>query len=257
MSKRLLISGCSFGAVYSDIQHDLKKLFGVDEVINISTLGGSPDRQMRGVIEWTAQNGKPDMVIVPVSFAHRFELPIAERSDPLHNKHYRCMWHMNLGKNYGSAKPIDPTYDKSILETYMKTGAVIHSNDHPGHDNLWSKLITFQAYLELNKIRHLIFDTGNYYENVSDLDQPGMKKKKLIEDCKGIYKFFTFCSNVWMYQQLTDKEKINYVPWYKPQRNTPVGKILSPEELTILHHNKHQVLKLMNYLVEQGAVRTP
>ena len=257
MTKKLLISGCSFGAVYNDIQAELKELFDVDQVVNISKLGGSPDRQMRGVIEWTAQNGKPDMVIVPVSFAHRFDLPIAEQTDPIHNKHFRSMWHMNLGKNYGSAKPIDPKYDVSLLETFMKAGTVIHSNDHPGHDNLWYKLIMFQAFLELNKIRHLIFDTGNHYQNVPDLDQPGMEKKKLIENCKGIYKFFTFCSNVWMYDQLTDEEKINYVAWYKPQRNTPVGRILSNDEVTILHHNKHQVLKLMNYLAEQGAVRTP
>ena len=257
MTKRLLISGCSFAVVYNDLQHELKQLFGVDQVINISELGGSPDRQIRGTIEWIAQNGKPDMVIMPVSFAHRFDLPIAGKVNPLHNRHYRCLWHMNLGKNYGSGNPIDPKYDRDIVETYLKTGAVVHSNDHPGHDNMWAKLITFQAYLELNKIRHLIFDTGNYYEKVSGLDQLGMTKKKLIEDCKGIYKFFTFCSNVWMYQQLTDEEKINYVPWYKPQRNKAVGKILSDEEVTILHHNKHQVLKLMNYLVEQGAVRTP
>ena len=255
MAKKLLISGCSFGAVYSDIQDELKELFGVDEVINISKLGGSPDRQIRGVIEWIAQNGKPDMVIIPVSFAHRFDLPIAEQMDPLHNRHYRCMWHMDLGKNYGSAKPIDPTYDKDMLQTYMKIGAVIHSNDHPGHDNLFTKLLTFQAYLELNKINHLIFDTGNYYENVPDLEQPGMDKKKLVENCKGIYKFFTFCSNIWMYQQLTDEEKINYVPWYKPQKNTPIGKILPLTEVTILHHNKHQVLKMLNYLKDQGAVR--
>lgn len=77
MTKKLLISGCSFGAVYNDIQSELKELFDVDQVVNISKLGGSPDRQMRGVIEWSAQNGKPDMVIVPVSFAHRFDLPIA------------------------------------------------------------------------------------------------------------------------------------------------------------------------------------
>ena len=254
MVKTLLISGCSYGVVYSEIEKELKVLFGVDRVVNSSFKGGSPDRQIRGVIEWIAQNGNPDIVIMPVSFAHRFDLPIAGKIDPLHNRHYRCMWHMNLGKNYGSANPIDPVYDQDALQTYMKIGAVIHSNDYPGHDNLFTKLITFQAYLELNKIRHLIFDTGNYYQKLTDLQQPGMEKRKLVENCKGIYKFFTFCSNVWMYDQMTDEEKINYTPWYNPPRRKPLGKIIPLDQAAILHHNKHQVLKMLNYLKDQGAV---
>ena len=161
MTKKLLISGCSYGMVYSDIADELKKLFGVDEVINLSHLGGSPDRQVRVVIEWIAQNGKPDMVIMPVSYANRFDLPIAEKVNTLHNRHSRCAWHMDIGISNSSAKPIDQKYDKNTLQTYLKTGALIHSNEYPTHDNLFVKLITFQAYLEFNKIRHLIFDTGN------------------------------------------------------------------------------------------------
>lgn len=254
MTKKLIISGCSYGAVYSDIVHDLKKLFGVDEIINLSQLGGSPDRQMRSVIEWIAQNDFPDMVILPVSYAYRFDLPIAERFHDLHNKHFRCAWHMDLSKNYGSARPIDPTYDRDTLQTYLKIGSLLHQNEYPAHDNLWSRLLTFQSYLQLNNVRHLIFDTANNYsKNIKD-DQPGMEKRKLVEKCKGIYKFFTFCSNIWMYEQLTDQEKIDYVPWYKPQRNKPLGKILSSDEAANLHHTKHQVLKMLQYLKENGAV---
>jgi hypothetical protein len=254
MTKKLLVSGCSYGSVYSDLSQELKKMFAVDEIVNLSQLGGSPERQMRVVIEWIAQNGKPDMVILPVSYAYRFDLPIAEKLDPLHNKHYRCVWHMDLDKNYGTAKPIDPKYDKETLQTYLKTGAIIHQNEYPAHDDLFTRLLTFQSYLELNGIRHLIFDTGNYYSATLKENQPGMQKKALVENCKGIYKFFTFSSNVWMYQQLSDQEKVNYVPWYKPQRNKPIGKILPLTEAAIIHHNKFQVLKLLTYLQEQGAV---
>jgi len=73
----LLISGCSYGLVYSEIVEELKTLFSVDEVINLSSAGTSPDRQIRVVIEWIAQNGNPDMVIMPVSHHNRFDLPIA------------------------------------------------------------------------------------------------------------------------------------------------------------------------------------
>ena len=161
---------------------------------------------------------------------------------------------MDLDKNFGTAKPIDEKY-RSTLQTYLKTGAMIHENEYPAHDNLFTRLLTFQAYLELNKINHLIFDTGNYYSATLKENQPGMQKKSLVEKCKGIYKFFTFCSNVWMYEQLSDKEKISYVPWYKPQRNRPIGKILPLTEAAILHHNKHQVIKLLHYLNDNGAVR--
>lgn len=253
MTKRLVVSGCSYGTVYSDISAELKKLFNVDEIINLSNLGGSPDRQMRVVIEWIAQNGNPDMVIMPVSYAYRFDLPIAEKLDPLHNKHYRCVWHMNIGKNVGTAKPMDKKYVPT-LQNYLKAGAIIHENEYPAHDNLFTRLLTFQAYLELHKIRHLIFDTGNYYSATLKENQPGMQKKALVEKCKGIYKFFTFCSNVWMYEQLSEQEKIAYVPWYKPQKIKPIGKVIPLTEAAILHHNKHEVIKLLRYLKDQGAV---
>lgn len=254
MSKKLLIAGCSYGVVYSDIQRELKELFGIDELINLSQNGSSPDRSIRVVLEWIAQNGKPEMVILPVSHFNRFDLPIAERMDPLHNKHYRCVWHMDLRKNYGSARPIDPKYDQDTLQNYLKSGTFIHQNEYLTHDYLFVKLITFQAFLELNKIKHLIFDTGNYYQKFWNERQPGMQKRDMIEKNPGIYKFFSFCSNVWMYNQLTDEEKINYVPWYKPQRTKPLGKIIPDTEAATTHFQKKEVLKLMKFLKSEGAV---
>ena len=71
----------------------LKNLFEVDEVVNISQRKASPERQIRGVIEWIAQHGKPDMLIMPVSHYNRFDLPIAKSHDPLHSVHYPMTWH--------------------------------------------------------------------------------------------------------------------------------------------------------------------
>ncbi len=249
-----MISGCSYGVVYSDIQDELKEMFGVDEVINLSQNGGSVDRAIRAAIEWIAQNGNPNMVILPVSHYNRFDLPIAQNVHPLHNRHYKMAWHYDLDKNFGSADPIDSNVTRETLETYLKTGAMVHCNEYPAHDSLFVKLITFQSFLEINKIRHLIFDTGNYYEKLWNEKQPGMEKRKLIENSKGIYKLFTFCSNVWMYNQLTHEQKINYIPWYKPQRNKPIGKIVPDTVAAILHYQKEEVLKLMQYLKQQGAV---
>lgn len=254
MPKKLLISGCSYGVVYSDIEAQLKTLFDVDHVVNISQNGASPDRQMRGVIEWIAQHGKPDMIILPVSYAHRFDLPIGQKVDPYHNKHYRMTWQMILGKKYGSSNPIDPRFPQDMVQTFLKTGTMIHENGYLAHDDLWTRLIMFQAYLEHNGIRHLIFDTGNYYEKVWTQKHSAMEKRKLVEQCKGIYKFFTFCSNVWMYNTMTDQEKKDYIPWYKPQTNKPIGKIIPDTEAAILHHNKFKVVELLEFLKAEGAV---
>ena len=64
--KTLLISGCSYGMIYSEMTEELKTMFEVDRVINLSGIGASPDRQMRVIIEWIAQNSMPTMVILPV-----------------------------------------------------------------------------------------------------------------------------------------------------------------------------------------------
>jgi hypothetical protein len=124
------------------------------------------------------------------------------------------------------------------------------------------KLITFQAYLQVNQIRHLIFDTGNYYEklwikylSIDDENnsgyQPGMKKRDLIENCKGIYKLLSFCSNVWMYQQLSDEEKKSYIPY---QEETPLAYPLDDNEQATIHHGPEMALKLIEHLTKEGAV---
>ena len=78
-----------------------------------------------------------------------------------------------------------------------------------------------------------------------------MKKRDLIENCKGIYKLLSFCSNVWMYQQLTDEDKERYVPW---QDEDPLAFPLGDNEQATIHHQKDMVLKLMKHLKKEGAV---
>ena len=244
MVKKLLISGCSYGVVYSEIQDELKELFEVDEVVNISRRGSGPDRQIRAVIEWIAQNGKPDMVIMPVSHYNRFDSPIAKDFDPLHNLHARHTW--------GSNDHLDGLNDmisEDDFRAYLKHGTMIHKAEHATHDYLFVKLITFQGYLENNRIRHLIFDTGNDYKrlwmehlSIDDKNnsgyQPGMKKRDLIENCKGIYKLLSFCSNKWMYDNMDPTDQ-----------NNP-----DEDQQILIHHDKDMTLKLMKHLKKEGAV---
>lgn len=259
MTKKLVISGCSYGMVYSEIQEELKKIFGIDEVINLSEQGASPDRQIRVVIEWIAQNGKPDMVIMPVSHSNRFDLPIAKKFDPLHNLHHKSTWHTIAGRDNINTDLVP----LETLETFIKTGSIVHTVEHTEHDKLFVKLITFQAYLEFNKIRHLIFDTGNDYEKlwmkyltIDDQNnsgyQPGMRKRDLVENCDGIYKFFTFCSNAWMYEQLTEEQKKKYIPW--ENLGEEIKYPCDDEQMATIHFRKEEVLNLIKHLNNEGAV---
>jgi hypothetical protein len=254
MKKILLISGCSYGIVYSEIAEELKNLFEVDEVVNISQRKASPERQIRGVIEWIAQHGKPDMLIMPVSHYNRFDLPIAKSHDPLHSVHYPMTWH---SKDHDREKIAD-SIDLDTLKTYLKAGLMI--DQLPAvHDTLFTRLITFQAYLQFNNIRHLIFDTGNAYktnhilglrDNQSKDYLPGLSKTNLVLKCPGIYNFFSFCSNIWMYENCVTDHK-NYVPW---NEDKPLPYPLTRDEKLSIHHRKEVVLSLMKYLKDQGAV---
>ena len=254
MKKTLLISGCSYSIIYDKITQELNELFGTDEVVNLSSIGASPDRQIRAVIEWTAQNGKPDMVMVPVSHHDRFDLPIATNMHPLHNLHHGCSWS-------NGAVPGELNVDDDLLKQYLKSGVLIHGPEHTIHDNLFVKLLTFQAYLQVNGIRHLIFDTGNYYEkfwmpflSIDDENnsgyQPGMKKRELIENCPGIYKFTSFCSNVWQYKSLTTEQKKTY----KDHDESPLPYPCDDFRRATCHYGKDEALKLMQYLKKEGAV---
>ena len=251
--KKLLISGCSYSLVYSEIKNDLIDLFDVDEVVNLSQEGSSPMRQIRAVIEWIAQNGKPHMVMMPVSHYDRFDLPIAMDFDPLHNKHHRCSWSHILS-------PGEVDVDKDALEKYFKSGVMVNKVQHTIHDDLFVRLLTFQSYLQMNKIKHLIFDTGNYYEKFwipyLSIDeennsgyQPGMKKRDLIDNCPGIYKFTSFCSNVWQYESLTEEQKKDY-----REDERPLPYPCDDNTKATTHYGKDEAVKLMQYLKKEGAV---
>jgi len=250
LNKRLVISGCSYGLVYSEIQDELKEMFGMDEVINLSGAGASPDRQIRVVIEWIAQNGNPDMVIVPVSHYNRFDIPVAKEMDPLHNLHFKASWQMI---DHLQPEKVNPEVDISTLKTFLRSGAVVHNVDHTDHDKLFVKLITFQSFLELRKIKHLIFDSGNHYEKLWMpylVDQPGMEKMELVKNCPGIYKFFSFCSNAWMYENHV-MDKKNYIPWNESE---PLPYPLSDNQKATVHHRREQVLQLIKHLKQEGAI---
>lgn len=265
--KTLLISGCSYGVCFSNIEDSLKKLFEVDHVVNLSEGGASLDRCIRVVIEWIAQNHTPYMVILPVTHSHRFDLPISKKNHPLHNIHYKCCWHGTRINEEIYEKSINPLIPFESLRDFFKHGVMVHQIEHPSQDYNFVKLLTFQAFLQINGIHHLIYDSGNYYQKVwmkhisVDLEnnsgyQPGMKKRDLIKNCKGIFNFFDFCANAWMYDTMQESQKKELFDFLN--KNKIKYPLLDNENdnciKASIHHSPEDTLRLMQFLKEQNAV---
>ena len=69
----LLINGCSYGECWSP-RNDFIKSLDCKEVVNLSKAGTSFQRTVRSTIEWLSINPKPNYVIVPITFTHRWEM---------------------------------------------------------------------------------------------------------------------------------------------------------------------------------------
>ena len=92
--KTLLLNGCSYGKCWTPSDKFVSSL-GCDTHVNISKYATSFQRSCRTTIEWIAKNGKPEYVIIPMTFAHRWELSLSyvdEELDggwiPLQNSNY-------------------------------------------------------------------------------------------------------------------------------------------------------------------------
>ena len=92
--KKLLINGCSFGQCWTPSKEFVAGI-GMHEHVNISKPGTSFQRTIRSTIEWIAQNGKPNYVLIPITFCHRWELALSIDQDkidgswiPLQNSNY-------------------------------------------------------------------------------------------------------------------------------------------------------------------------
>ena len=259
----LLVSGSSYDLVYSELQTELKDLFNVDTIVNLSTPGASPQRQIRVAIEWIAQNGNPDVCILPVSHHNRFDLPIAKNFDGLNNVHYKSSWlHQHDKETYD--QEINQTVDLDTLNTFLKTGSLVHKIEHTLHDELFVKIITFQSFLSQNKIKHIIYDAGNCYDSLwleylsinkdNSGYQPGMVKRKLIENNLGIYNFFNFCGNVWMYDTMLEEKKKTLKEYFQPVKYPLTTTMDDMARKATLHHDKHDTLRLVKHLLNKNAM---
>ena len=213
--KNLLINGCSFGYIWSP-QESFVQSVGCDVTENISKPGTSFQRTARSTVEWVAQNGKPGMIMIPITFAHRWEMPIGSEEDfdtldgnwlPLQVN--SAMDKENHVKNTESFERISEDKAKIQKLTDLYFGLIKSTVGY--WDKLFTEIIMLSSFLEQQKIPYLMFDMCNDFDESLLIDHTFLQKAQLIKQNKNVINIFSFCGNkyMWRLNERDPKEPFN------------------------------------------------
>ena len=218
-----MLNGCSFGECWKPTQNFIRNL-GCDNVVNLSKVATSFQRTCRSTVEWIAQNDKPQFVIVPITFAHRWELAISRNEDqidgswfPLQRKELLDEY---LEQLHGD---VDINKLKIMMDLYYGSIPTIKTY----WDKLFSEVIMLSAFLESKNIRHLFFDMCNEFDRKHIKGYKGFEKLKLIETNKDVIDLFKFCGNKYMWDSMANNDGV----------------------VSNIHHAPDQYKHLENYLL--------
>lgn len=197
------MNGCSFTDIWKPSSEFVKAL-GCDNVVNLGIEATSFQRTVRSTIEWIAQNDKPNFVLVPITFSHRWELALN-----LHDKPIEGSWIPLQNSNFirddiqlqgTNAKDL-----KKLVDDYYK----VIPNIKTYYDKLFTDLILFANYLENNNINYLMFDMCNKFDRKDIKGYQGFEKVKLIEQNKNIIDIWNFCANEYMFTTMKSNVDID------------------------------------------------
>jgi len=212
--KRLLINGCSFGECWNPTQEFIESL-GCDITVNISKVATSFQRTCRSTVEWIAQNGNPDFVIIPITFAHRWELSISENEDTVDGAWFPLQRKELLDSIKQRLSP-DVSKDKVMQLIDLYHGVIPTIKTY--WDKIFTEIILLSAFLESKKIKHLFFDMCNEFEKRHIKGYKGFSKVKLIEDNRNVIDLFSFCGNRYMWQSMTGGKSENFNVHHAPEQ---------------------------------------
>jgi len=196
----LLINGCSFGHIWKPTVNFVEQA-KCDDIKNISRLGTSFQRTLRTTIEWVAQNGNPSMVVIPITFAHRWELPICddEKFGPIDGIWMPLQANTAIENAYpGSKFQLGSEEDniKKINDLYY--GLI--SNTVGYWDKMFTEIISLCAFLEQRKIPYLMWDMCNDFDEDLLINHSFVQKAQLIKQNKKVINIFSFCGNKYMWR---------------------------------------------------------
>lgn len=203
--KTILLNGCSFAEFWEPSDKFIDSLGGGD-LINLGKAGTSFQRTCRSTIEWVAQNGSPDFVLIPITFAHRWELALNQDEDdidgswiPLQNSNF-------LSDNY---RLQDSSIDdvKKLVDQYYKIIPTLKTY----WDKMFTEIITFSAFLEKQKINYLMWDMCNGFDkkhlNIYVKPYKAFRKIDLISQNPRIIDIWSFCGNRYMRDTMPEDVK--------------------------------------------------
>jgi hypothetical protein len=223
--KKLLFNGCSF-VQFWNLSDEFVQSVGCEEVVNLGKSGTSFSRTIRSTIEWISQNDLPNFVMIPITFAHRWELALNKDEDkidgswiPLQNKNF-LQDEFNLQDS--SIEDI-----KKLVDDYYKIIPTIKTY----WDRMFTDIIMFAGFLESKKIPYLMYDMCNGFDKSHIKGYKGFNKIKLIEQNNNIIDIWSFCGNRFM-------------------RNTMEENVKKATPEYAYHHGPEQHRHLEKYLIE-------
>ena len=221
----LLINGCSCARVWNASKNFQEKL-NCSSTVNIGKDGTSFARTLRSTIEWVAQNGNPKFAVIPITYAHRWEMAIAKRDDPLDGTWHPVLEEPNLGLDKIDLGMVPENKYKELVSHYH--GCV------PNIRNYWDKMFTdiilLASFFESRNIKYIMFDMMNNFERKHMRGYKAITKLKLIENNKNIIDLFDFCGNYFMFNKLPENRRKNVDPY-------------------LWHHQNHEYEHLENYII--------
>jgi len=219
----LLINGCSFGECWNPSDQFVSDL-GCDSVENISKQATSFQRTCRTTVEWIAQNGDPHFVIIPITFAHRWELAIAQNDDPLDGAWFPLQRKDLLNSTkHTLATEVDKKKVALMMDLYYGNIPTIKTY----WDKVFTEVVLLSAFLKSRNIRHIMFDMCNNFDRKHIKGYKGFIKTTLIESNKNIIDLFSFCGNKYMWQNMPDNERTDYNIHHAPEQYRTLETYLS------------------------------
>jgi hypothetical protein len=197
--KTLLINGCSFGYIWNP-NPDFISGLDCDKVVNISKPGTSFQRTCRSTVEWIAQNGSPRFVVIPITFCHRWEMPIGKdtRFDKIDGDWIPIQSSKAMSENNHHGINLKYNIDKVRKLSDLYHGLV---NSTIGYwDRLFTEIIMLGAFFDHRKIPYLMWDMCNDFDEQLLIDHPHITKAQILKQNKRIINIFSFCGNKYMWR---------------------------------------------------------
>ena len=215
--KTLLVNGCSFGEIWKPSKKFVSAT-RCSTYINISRPATSFQRTCRSTIEWMAQNGDPGFVVIPITFAHRCELGIADKTtDSIDGVWYPLQLSNLIGKDDAVKRKINPTVDQEKLAKMLELYYGLIPDQRTYWDKMFTEIIMLSGFLSSRNVPHLFFDMCNDFENDIIKKWSGFEKLLYITSNKSVVDLFGFCGNKYMHRLLDPKEK-NFNVHHKPRQ---------------------------------------